>query len=108
MLGVFEAGALWATLVLHFDAEMKIDVVTTADPTDIPPADGKEATATAVVDWVGTHYGEVCLGLFVDIADARRFLAAENKVAVLTELHQAGALIAKPVPAGLSALLGKA
>ena len=106
VLGVFDKNTLWATLVLHFDANMRIDVVTTADPTDITLSDSKDATAAAVVDWVGEHYGKVCLGLFVDLADAKRFLATKDKLSAFIELQKAGALISKPVTAGISALIG--
>ena len=105
VFGVFEGDVLWATLVLHFDASRKIDVVTTVDPTEIAATGTRDVVAAAVVNWVGAHYGAVCLGLFSDLAGARRFLEATDKAAVLVELHRAGVLIAKPLTAGLSAVL---
>ena len=105
VFGVFEGDTLWTTLVLHFDANRRIDVVTTVDPTEIAATGKRDAVAAAIVDWVGAHYGEVCLGLFTDLAGAKRFLEATDKGEVVVDLHHAGALIAKPATAGLSAVL---
>lgn len=105
VFGVFEGDALWTTLVLRFDANRRIDVVTTVDPTEITATGKRDAVAKAVVDWVSAHYGAVCLGLFTDLAGAKRFLEATNKAEVILDLHRAGALIAKPLTAGLSAVL---
>ncbi len=105
VFGVFEGDTLWTTLVLHFDADRRIDVVTTVDPTEIAAKGKRSQVAAAVVDWVGARYGAVCLGLFTDLAGAKRFLEAANKAEVVTDLHRTGTLIAKPVTAGLSAIL---
>lgn len=108
VFGVFEEETLWATLVLHFDADRKIDVVTTVDPSELAAREGRETIANEVTEWVGRHYGTVSLGLFTDIAGAKRFLEAVNKAKALTELRRTGALIAKPLPSPLAAVLSAA
>lgn len=108
VLGVFEGEALWTTLVLHFDAARKIDVVTTVDPTELAAKAGRDIVATEVTEWVGKRYGAVSLGLFTDTAGARYFLEAVNKAGALAELRRTGALIAKPLPLPLAAVLSAA
>ncbi|MBS1181690.1 MAG: hypothetical protein H6Q99_1570 [Proteobacteria bacterium] len=105
VFGVFEGAKLWTTLVLHFDAARKIDVVTTVDPTEIKADGGREAVVAEVTEWVSKRYGTVSLGLYSDTAGAERFLKAVDKVKALAELRRTDALIATPLPAPLAALI---
>lgn len=97
VLGIFDGDALWATLVLHFDADLRADVVTTADPS-LLSAQGREAIAEEIVTWASGRYGPCSLGLFTSLAGARAFLETDEKQALLRALAAKGDLIADPVP----------
>jgi hypothetical protein len=56
VFGIFDGDALWATLVLRFDADHRADVVTTVDPSELRAA-GRDAMASEVVSWVESNYG---------------------------------------------------
>jgi hypothetical protein len=99
VFGVFDGDALWATLVLGFDADLRADIVTTVDPS-LLTEQGRAAIAEEVVAWVGERYRTCSLGLFTSRAGARRLLDAGDKLAVLRELQAQGELIAERVPDG--------
>ncbi len=107
VFGVFDGDALWASLVLHFDADHRADVVTTVDPSELT-ATGRDATASEVVSWVESKYGRCSIGLFVDLAGARSFLRDTDKAAALAAIAGRGALIARPLPSGLAAAISGA
>jgi hypothetical protein len=102
VLGVFDAGALWASLVLTFDDTGSITSVTTADPTEVNLTGTPVAVAHAVTEWVRTKYGTCSLGLFLDRPAAERFLSSSDKAASLREASTAGQLVLAPVPAILA------
>jgi hypothetical protein len=104
VFGVFEGDALWATLVLRFDADHRADVVTTVDPTELM-ASGRDALAGEVVSWVESKYGHCSLGLFTDLEGARSILATADKGAALAQIVLRGGLIAEPVPPVLRTFL---
>lgn len=105
VFGVFDGPALWATLVLGFDADHRAHVVTTVDPSRLGHAQGREAIAAEVVRWVNETYPPCSLGLFVGLEDARDFLAAEDKLAAIAAISARGGVQAEPVPAALAAIL---
>ena len=107
VFGVFDGDALWATLVLRFDADHRADVVTTVDPTELT-ASGREALAGEVVAWVEAKYGRCSLALFTDVEGARSFLATPDKGAALARLAGRGALISHRVPAAVAAAIAGA
>jgi len=107
VFGIFEDDALWATLVLRFDADHRADVVTTVDPTELT-ASGRDALAAEVVNWVETKYGRCSVGLFTDLQGARAFLAAADKGAAVAAIAARGALIANRLPARLAAAIAGA
>jgi hypothetical protein len=100
VFGVFDGTALWATLVLRFDRDHRVDVVTTVDPSDLMLAGGREAIAREIISWVEARYGHCSVGLFTDLEGARNLLAATDKAAALEELAARGALIANPMTTG--------
>lgn len=108
VFGVFDGNTLWASLVLHFAGDRRIDVVTTLDRTEITVSGKRDEVAAAACNWVSARYGAVSLGLFTDLAGARRFLDASDKSAALANLSRSNALIAKPLPAPLAAILAAA
>ncbi len=105
VLGIFEGEALWATLVLRFDADHRADVVTTIDPSQMTLTGGREAIVAEVTSWVEATYGRCSLGLFTDLEGARAFLAATDKGAALAEIARRSGLIAQPIPPSLRSLL---
>jgi hypothetical protein len=104
VFGVFDGDDLWTTLVLRFDADLRADVVTTVDSTEIS-ASGRQALAAAVVSWVEERYGRCSLGLFTDLEGARSFLGTRDKAAAVAGLAGRGALIAYRLPATLASAL---
>jgi hypothetical protein len=101
VFGVFDGDALWATLVLGFDADLRTDVVTTVDTSALTVERGRDAIAEEIVAWVGERYRPCSLGLFAGRDGARAFLGATDKLAALLELREKGDLIAEPVPSGM-------
>lgn len=101
LFGIFEGDDLWATLVLGFDAERRINVVTTVEPAEITSG-GREAIAEDVVAWVEREYPPCSLGLFVDLDGARTFLQSKDKEAALREIVAKDGLIAGPLPEPLA------
>jgi hypothetical protein len=102
--GVFDGDVLWTTLVLHFDADRKADVVTTVDPSQIGGV-GREALVEGVIGWAEGRYGRCELAVFTDVASAREMLEATDKVTAAREAHARGALILGRFPAELVGLL---
>lgn len=105
VLGVFEGHGLWATLVLSFDADRRIHVVTTVDPSELLPAGTRQEVARGVVGWVNQKYGTCSLGLFMGVESARALLSNREKARTLREIAARSDLLADPVPPGLAALL---
>jgi hypothetical protein len=98
VFGVFDGDALWATLVLGFDADLRADIVTTVDTSRLTVEHGRDAIADEVVAWVSERYRPCSLGLFTSREGARTFLDAADKLAALRALGDQGDLIAEPVP----------
>lgn len=107
VFGVFDGDALWATLVLRFDADHRADVVTTVDPTELT-ATGRDALASEVVSWVEARYGRCSVGLFSDLEGARELLRSGDKAGALAAIAARGALIANPLPSAVAAAIAGA
>jgi hypothetical protein len=101
VLGVFDGDDLWTTLVLRFDHDLRADVVTTVDVSQLSARGGREAVAAEVVDWVAEQYGTCSLAIFAGLEDARAFLATSEKTRFLHDLDARGGLIAGPLPEAL-------
>lgn len=102
ILGVFDKGALWASLVLGFGDDRSITSITTVDPSEVDIEGEPAAVAAAVTDWVRAKYGTCSLGLFMDRPAAEDFLSATDKASALKDAATAGTLIAEPSPAALA------
>jgi len=105
VFGIFDDEDVWATLVLHFDADHRADVVTTIDTLRVDTSGGRERAARAIMDWVEETHGPCSLALFTDLEGARSFLAAPDKVGALRDLASRGYLHAPRVPGSLSPLV---
>ncbi len=101
VFGVFEGDALWATLVLGFDADLRADVVTTVDPSLLTVERVRAAIAEEIVARVSERYRTCSLALFTSRDGARAFLDAPDKLATLAELQEQGDLIAERIPSGM-------
>jgi hypothetical protein len=102
VFGIFESDALWATLVLHFDGDRKINVITTVDPSQLSLQGDREAIAKEIVNWVNGRYPTCSIGLFTDLEGARNFITSPDKATTLRELQEQGNLIADPFPGSLT------
>lgn len=105
IFGIFEGDALWATLVLGFDADLRTKVVTTADPTEIKAGPWRE-TAKELVAWTNRKFPPCSLGVFMDLTGATMFLSSKDKLAVLKDIAGRGKLLVDPAPESLTKLLG--
>lgn len=101
LFGIFEGDALWATLVLGFDADRRANVVTTVDPMELPAAGPWKAQAKALVEWVNRKFPPCSVGLFTDLDGAKVLLKSADKAGTLRALQSQGKLVADPLPAAL-------
>jgi hypothetical protein len=106
VFGIFEGNALWATLVLQFDADRRANVVTTVDPSELTTSEGRESIATDIVAWVNRKYLPCSLGLFVDLESAKTLISSQDKLATIRDLAEQRKLIADPIPEPLRVDLG--
>ncbi|GIG27257.1 hypothetical protein [Cellulomonas denverensis] len=92
VLGVYDAGALWTSLVLDLDEEWKVTSVTTADPSLVDIAGPRDEVLDRLVTWQRDRGREVSYALLLDRAVAEEFLAATgvDKAAVLTGALSSG------------------
>jgi len=105
VFGVFAGDALWASLVLGFDADHRITLITTADPAELTASGGWHAAAKELAGWVDRKYPPCSLGLFMDLDSARAFLSNQDKLAALLDIAGKGRLLAEPLPKPLAQLL---
>ncbi len=108
VFGIFADNALWATLVLEFDADWRARVVTTADPSQLGADTERDAIARNVVGWVNRTYASCSLGLFMDLDSARTLLSSQDKSTTIHDLVANGKLWADPLPASLAKLFSSA
>ncbi len=108
VLGVFDREALWATLVIGFDGERRAKVVTTADPSELPPATARKDIAKNVVAWANRKYPPCSLGLFMGLGSARAFLSGTDKAKAIRDIMSRNDLIADPVPTGFAKVFATA
>jgi hypothetical protein len=103
VFGIFEGDTLWATLVLHFDAENRASVVTTVDPSQLTATSGDwEAISKDLVEWVNRTYGPCSVGLFTDLDSARSFIASKDKLEALQSMLSKGKILANPLSEALT------
>lgn len=105
VLGVFEGTAPWAVLVLRFDADHRVDVVTTLDPSRVTLSDDREVDARTIVGWVEATYGPCSIALFAGLEDARMLLSREDKLAAVGEVVRRGGLVVERAPDRLRGLV---
>jgi len=106
VFGIFSGDTLWASLVLGFDADKQITLITTADSTELKGNGGWKAAGIELVEWVARKHKPCSLGLFTDLDKAKAYLASKDKLAVLRHIAKKGKLLADPLPKPLEKLLG--
>ncbi|GAC1394201.1 MAG: hypothetical protein NVSMB38_25700 [Ktedonobacteraceae bacterium] len=108
VFGVFADNALRASLILGFDADRRVALITTADPLELTASGGSEAIAQELVGWASRKYSPCCLGLCMDLDGAKTFLTSQDKLAALRDMARKGKLVANPLPEPLARLLADA
>ena len=101
VFGVFDEKTLWATLILGFDADKRIKVITTVDPSQLDLGVEREALVEEIVGWVNERFAPCSLALFTDLAGAREFLARPDKLEALRVLSSRGSLLTGAIPTPL-------
>jgi hypothetical protein len=102
VFGVFADNALWASLTLGFDADRRVSLITTADPSKLNTSGGSEAVAKELTGWVSQKYAPCSLALFMDLDGARTLLSSQDKLATLRDLARKGSLVTGPLPEPLA------
>lgn len=105
VFGVFEGEALWTTLVLGFDENQRINVVTTVDPSELNLDVEREVLVEQIVKWIGNRFELCSVALFTDLAGAREFLSSRDKLDAVRTLASKGALLTGPLTSRLAELL---
>jgi len=105
IFGVFKEDKLWASLILGFDRDNRITLITTADQTEIAPGQDWKATSKRLVQWAEEKYSPCSLGLFLDLDSTKALLASRDKLTSLRESFAKGKLVVTPLPEGLEQLL---
>lgn len=105
LVGVTDAAAVWATLVVGFDADKRIKLITTVDPDDLETTDNRDGAIRSARAWVDERYPDLSLALFFDREGIQELTASTDKLAKLRELLQAGRLTVDPAPEPLSAAI---
>ena len=101
VFGIFTKQALWTSLILGFDAHKHINVITTADPTELGTGLSRQEAAKELVEWASRKYSRCCLGIFMDRDVVITFLDSQDKVGTLRDMAIAGRALADPVPEAL-------
>lgn len=105
VFGVFDGGALWASLVLSFGGDGSVTTLTTVDPDEVELAGDRDKVAAQVVAWVEAKHGPCSLGMFADRPFAEEFLQAADKGSALRQAAKSGGVLLSPVPSALAAAL---
>jgi hypothetical protein len=96
ILGLFEEGKLWASLVLGFDEEMKIELITSVPVKTGADVGSLRDAAGSFVELVQTTHPECSVGLFAQLASFRSWIRSEDKKAELTKLVEQGDFLFNP------------
>jgi len=104
--GVFEGNTLWGSLVLGFDTDKKINIITTADPSELKLVGDWKQQAAELVNWINKKFPKCSIGIFTDLEDAKQILKSKEKLTSLLNAKQRGKMLVEPMPQALEQLLG--
>jgi len=105
IFGVFSGNELWASLILGFDENRRIVLITTAQSTAVTASGDWRAKARELVSWAKGRFSPCSLGLFASLEDARAFLAAADKSSALKRIAAGDRLLVEPAPNALTRLM---
>ncbi len=105
VLGILEGPAIWATLVLGFDAQRRVHLITSVDLSEVEAGLQDEALMEAVVAWVNRKFEPCSLALFADLASAQELIASTNKAETSRALASKGRLLTGPMPEAVAKAL---
>ncbi len=106
VFGVYSKDALWTSLVIGFDTDKRVTLITTVDPTEISLASEWKTANKEIIRWVERKYPPCSLGLFMSLGSAKALITSKNKDATLRKLIETGQLVADPLPTDLARVLG--
>lgn len=98
VLGILDGPAVWATLVLGFDADRRVHLITSVDVSELEAGLEGEGLVQAIVAWVNRKFEPCSLVLFTDLDGARKFVTSANKAEALRALASEGRLQTGPMP----------
>ena len=85
VLGAHDGDQLSASLLIHFDNELEVDSVTTADPERMDISGDRQVVLERLVSFIRDQGGRVQYALSADVDVVEALLAASDKAAVLAE-----------------------
>ena len=86
VLAVHDDNSLWTSLILRFDQDRKVISIGTADPSLVDIKGDRAGVTQRLVSFANGREGDVKLVVSCTREAAERFLAAEDKAAVVSEL----------------------
>lgn len=96
VIGIFEdSKTLWASLILGFDADKKLRLISTLDKSLIT-TDWKKEYKKAI-EFVEKKFWKCSIGLFMDKNSMENLLASKDKLRKLWELTKRGDIIVDPM-----------
>ena len=98
ILGLFEEGKLWASLVLGFDEDKKIELITSVPVKTGANVGNLREAAESFVNLVQSTYPECSVGLFAQLAPFRGWVRSDDKKSQLTKFVEQGDFLFNPIP----------
>jgi len=98
IFGIFDDNVLWASLVLGFNADKKINNITTADPSELDQSGNWKVQSKRMIEWVNKKYPKCSVGIFTTLKEARQILKSDDKLKLILQFKKEGKLLVEPIP----------